>query len=163
MGNSVQVAPLVVRKQGWFLSGPPWWQGVALLLLIAWLYGSILARLFTQWINDPNFSHGIFVPAFAAFVLWKNRHELKTIKPVPSWTGLPLIVAALVTLTLGVLGAELFLSRASLLLLLAGLIILLRGWPFFRAVLFPDLDDPYPYDHPAKIYISSANAGVEGG
>ena len=137
MGDSVQLAPLVVRKQGGFFSGLPQWQAAALLLLIAWLYAAILARLFTQWINDPNFSHGIFVPAFAAFVLWRNRSELKAIEPVPSWTGLPLIVAALVTLTLGVLGAELFLSRVSLLLLLAGLIILFRGWLFFRAVLFP--------------------------
>jgi EpsI family protein len=35
------------------------------------------------------------------------------------------------------LGAELFLSRVSLLILLAGLIILFQGWTFFRAVLFP--------------------------
>ncbi len=137
MADSVHVAPMVVPKQSKFFWGLPLWQGAALLLLIAWLYASILGRLFTQWINDPNFSHGIFVPAFAAFVLWRNRNELKAIEPAPSWTGLPLIVAALVTLMLGVLGAELFLSRVSLLLLLAGLIILFRGWPFFRAVLFP--------------------------
>jgi len=133
----VQVAPVVVPKQSNFFWGLPLWQGAALLLLIVWLYASILARLFMQWINDPNFQHGIFVPAFAAYVLWRNRNELKAIEPVPSWTGLPLIVAALVTLMLGVLGAELFLSRVSLLLLLAGLIILFRGWPLFRAVLFP--------------------------
>jgi len=49
----------------------------------------------------------------------------------------PLVVIALCTLVLGVLGAELFLSRVSLLILLAGLIILFLGWTFFRAVLFP--------------------------
>jgi exosortase D (VPLPA-CTERM-specific) len=137
MGDSVQLAPLAVRKRGGYFSGLPHWQGAALLLLIAWLYASILIRLFTQWFNDPNFSHGIFVPVFAGFVLWRNRNELEAIEPVPSWTGLPLIIAALATLTLGVLGAELFLSRVSLLLLLAGLTILFRGLSFFRAVLFP--------------------------
>ena len=137
MGDSAQLAPLAVRKRGGYFSGLPHWQGAALLLLIAWLYASILIRLFTQWFNDPNFSHGIFVPVFAGFVLWRNRNELKAIEPVPSWTGLPLIIAALATLTLGVLGAELFLSRVSLLLLLAGLTILFRGLSFFRAVLFP--------------------------
>jgi exosortase len=40
-------------------------------------------------------------------------------------------------LVLGVLGAELFFSRMSLLVILAGLIILFQGWNFFRAVLFP--------------------------
>jgi exosortase len=40
-------------------------------------------------------------------------------------------------LVLGVLGAELFFSRVSLLVLLAGLIVLFQGWTLFRAVLFP--------------------------
>ena len=40
-------------------------------------------------------------------------------------------------LVLGVLCAELFFSRVSLLVLLAGLILLFQGWTFFRAVLFP--------------------------
>jgi exosortase len=35
------------------------------------------------------------------------------------------------------MGAELFLSRISLLVVLAGLIVLFLGWSFFRALLFP--------------------------
>ena len=110
------------------------------MVLIVWLYASILARLFLQWVGpsrDPNFSHGIFVPAFALFVLWQDRKRLKLIAPAPSWIGLPILVGALLMLILGVLGAELFFSRTSLLILLAGLIILFQGWVFFRAVLFP--------------------------
>ena len=137
MGDSAQAVPTAAgRERRWF-SVLPRWQGVVLLLLIVWLYASILARLVAQWIHDPNFSHGFFVPAFAVFVLWQNRHQLRSIDPSPSWLGLALIVCALLMLMLGVLGAELFFSRSSLLLLLAGLIILFQGWPFFRAVLFP--------------------------
>src|SRR5271170_3617272 len=51
--------------------------------------------------------------------------------------GLPLVLLSMLVLILGVLGAELFFSRVSLLILLAGLIILFQGWTFFRAVLFP--------------------------
>jgi exosortase len=40
-------------------------------------------------------------------------------------------------LAIGVMGAENFLSRTSLLILLAGLMILFQGSAFFRAVLFP--------------------------
>jgi exosortase len=47
------------------------------------------------------------------------------------------VACALLTLVVGVLGAELFLSRISLLLLTAGLVIFFRGWRWFRAVLFP--------------------------
>jgi exosortase D (VPLPA-CTERM-specific) len=113
---------------------------VALLLLAAWLYASILARLFLQWVgpsHDRNFEHGIFVPLFSLFVLWQERKKLKAIASSPSWAGFPLVVLSLLMLVLGVLGAELFFSRVSLLILLAGLIILFQGWKFFRAVLFP--------------------------
>jgi exosortase len=137
MADSVQVAPLVVQKQSGFFARLPSWQGVTLLLLLVLLYANILARLFTQWMNDKNFQHGIFVPAFALFVLWKNRNELKKIAPAPSWVGLPILIGGLILLMLGEFGAELFLSRVSLLFLLAGLVILFHGWPLFRAVLFP--------------------------
>jgi exosortase len=43
----------------------------------------------------------------------------------------------LVLLVLGQLGAENFLARFSILLQLAGFVILFLGWNFFRAVLFP--------------------------
>ena len=140
MSNSAEGVPLVSTREDRFSFHLPRWQVVALLLLIVWLYASILARLFLQWVGparDPNFEHGIFVPLFALFVLWQDRAKLRAIVPAPSWTGLPLLVLGLLMLVLGVLGAELFFSRVSLLVLLAGLIVLFEGWTFFRAVLFP--------------------------
>ena len=140
MSDSAELVPLVSAKGSRLSSGLSVWQRFALLLLIAWLYSSILARLFLQWVgpsHDPNFEHGVFVPLFALFVLWQDRKKLSVIAPAPSWAGLPLLVLSLLMLVLGVLGAELFFSRVSLLILLAGLIILFRGWTFFRAILFP--------------------------
>ena len=136
----MQVAPLLSAREDRLSSGLPRWQALAMLLLMAWLYASILARLFLQWVGparDPNFEHGIFVPLFALFVLWQDRKRLQAIAPAPSWAGLPLIALGLLMLIVGVLGAENFLSRASLLVLLAGLVVLFQGWTFFRAVLFP--------------------------
>ena len=140
MSNSVQVAPLLSAREGRLSSSLPQWQAVALLLLVAGLYAKILVALFLQWVgphSDPSFQHGIFVPLFALFVLWQDRKRLHAIAPAPSWTGLPLIALGLLMLIVGVLGAENFLSRASLVVLLAGLVILFQGWTFFRAVLFP--------------------------
>ncbi len=137
MGDSVSLTPASAAREDQLSTGLPRWQGAALLLLLAWLYASILTRLFAQWLNDPNFSHGIFVPAFALFVLWQDRKRLQQVAAAPSWSGLALIVIGLLMLVLGVLGAELFFSRTSLLVLLAGLIVLFQGWAMFRAVLFP--------------------------
>ena len=108
-----------------------------MLLLIGWLYGSILFHLAKQWSNDANFSHGFFVPLFSLFVLWQDRERLaRQPRDHSSW-GLLIVALALAVLVAGVLGAELFLSRISLLLLIAGLVIFFRGWRSFRAVLFP--------------------------
>ncbi len=140
MGTAIQPAPPPPKTKDGPPSRLPHWQAVALLLLVAWLYASILKHLFLQWVgphSDPNFQHGIFVPLFALFVLWQDRKKLAAIPSSPSWAGLPLVVLSLIMLVLGVLGAELFFSRVSLLILLAGLIILFQGWAFFRAALFP--------------------------
>jgi exosortase len=136
MSNSVEVAPLFSSREARLASNSPRWQGLALLLIIGWLYASILYHLVLQWVADPNFQHGIFVPLFSLFILWQDRKRLQAIAPDPSWAGLPLVVLSLIMLSLGEWGAEIFTQRLSLLVLLAGLIILFRGWTFFRAILF---------------------------
>ena len=62
---------------------------------------------------------------------------LASIPVDPSWSGLGIIVLALLVYLLGVIGAELFLSRSSFILLLAGLVIYFLGWGYFRALIFP--------------------------
>jgi exosortase len=115
----------------------PLWQTAVLSGLLLWLYLPTLTRLVGQWWHDPNFSHGFFVPLFSGFVIWQQRSQLARVKPQPSWSGLFLLVFGLCVLMLGQMGAELFLSRFSLLIVLAGLTVLFLGWSFFRAVLFP--------------------------
>lgn len=113
------------------------WQTAVISGLLLWLYLPTLAHLVGQWWTDPNFSHGFFVPLFSAFVVWQERTKLTRIALHPSWWGIPLLGLGLCTLILGQMGAEIFLSRLSLLIVLAGLIILFLGWRLFRALLFP--------------------------
>ena len=115
-----------------------WWgQAAALTLLVGVLYFDVLRRLVLQWANDPNFSHGFFVPLFSAYIVWQRRQRLAELAIRPSWLGLVVMAGALSVLVVGVLGAELFLSRTSLLLLLAGLVIQLLGWNWLGAMAFP--------------------------
>lgn len=114
-----------------------WLQAGTLAILVLWLYADVLQRLAAQWWTDPNFSHGFFVPAFSAFVAWQKRRQLSRLPAKPSWFGLAVAACALGALAVGVLGAELFLSRASLVFLLAGLVIHFLGWAHFRVLLFP--------------------------
>lgn len=114
-----------------------WVQLAILIGVIGYLYADILERLAEQWSNDPNFQHGFFVPPFSALVVWLERKRLRQIPLRPAWSGLVVIAGALAVMIVGVLGAELFLSRSSLVLLLGGLVIYRAGWGIFRAVLFP--------------------------
>jgi len=108
-----------------------------LVVCVVAVYWHILIQLAGDWIHDPNYSHGIVVPFFSAWVIWRERKRFAAAPVEPSNAGLLIIIGALGVLVLGVFGAELFLSRTSLLFLLAGLAVYFRGWRFFRAALFP--------------------------
>lgn len=114
-----------------------WWQPVVLVLLVAWLYSSILFHLAIQWRDDPNFSHGFFVPAFSIAVLWRERSRLLSLPARPSSWALLVVALSLCLLIVGALGAELFLARVSLLFLIAGLVMVFLGTGHLRAALFP--------------------------
>jgi len=126
-----------VRRDTAYLPSFPLWQIGTLLAITAWLYWSILAHLVGQWWNSPDFSHGFFVPLFSGYVVWQERRKLASLPLLPSWSGLGMVAIAMCTLSVGQLGAELFLSRFSLLILLAGLIVLFGGWHYLRALFFP--------------------------
>jgi exosortase len=119
----------------------PRWQArvqmslVAVLLVL--LYYHILSALTVQWWGDPNYSHGFIVPLFCGWIVWRERKRILAEPVRPSWFGFIVILGGLGILVLGVLGAELFLSRTSLLIVIAGLIIQFQGWRRFRAMLFP--------------------------
>ena len=133
----LQPAPLTARAPAAVPAPPPLWQTVIITGLLLWLYFHTLTHLVGQWWTDPNFSHGFFVPLFSAFVIWQERSRLTRLSLQPSWWGLLFLAFGLCVLILGQLGAELFLSRVSMLIVLAGLIVLFAGWSFFNALLFP--------------------------
>ena len=96
-------------------------------ILTLLIYSSVIAKLVTDWWQDPNFSYGFLVPLFAAHLAWTKREALRKIQPRPSWLGVAVVALGLAVLILGVFGAELFLSRISLVILLAGLVLSFGG------------------------------------
>jgi exosortase len=113
------------------------WQAGVLFLLTAWLYAPIVANLAVQWWQDPNYIHGFFVPAFSLLLLWEDRARLAAIPLKPSWTGLIILLLALLALMVGVLSSEFSLPRISLFLLISGMVVFLAGWEYLLAVSFP--------------------------
>jgi exosortase len=69
--------------------------------------------------------------------VWAKRKDLLKIKSAPSWSGVAVVALGLVVLLLGVYGAELFLSRISLVILLAGLVLSFGGSELLKELRFP--------------------------
>jgi exosortase len=105
-------------------------------LLIAAVYYHVLVKLAIDWWQIPDFSHGFLVPPFAAYLVWEKRKTLRDTKIAPCWNGIAVIVLGLVVLLLGVYGSELFLSRVSLIILLAGLVLCFGGRQFLKELRF---------------------------
>jgi exosortase len=104
---------------------------------MAAVYYRVLAKLVTDWWQIPDFSHGFLVPIFAAYLVWTKRTALLETKIAPTWSGIALVFLGLAVLLLGVYGAELFLSRISLVILLAGLVLGFGGWQLLKELRFP--------------------------
>ncbi|MGH9533440.1 MAG: exosortase/archaeosortase family protein [Terriglobales bacterium] len=112
--------------------------GVALLgVLLVILYAPVLGGLVRQWWNNPNYSHGFLVLPLAFWLVWRSRDHWRRLPLAPRQSGLALMAGALLLLGIGSVGAVLFLSRISLLVMIAGLTVFLAGWPRLRAWSFP--------------------------
>lgn len=107
-------------------------------LLVA-LYHDIALRLVRQWYDDPDFSHGFLVPLLSAYLAWDRRAEWLSLPARPHPLGIAVLGAGLALLVMGLGGAELYLQRASFIVVLAGLVLLLAGPAFLRALAFPIL------------------------
>ena len=104
------------------------------LLLVYW---SVIRGLVDAWSTDDNYSHGFFIVPLAAYFAWERRHAFAAMPVRPSWLGLLVVAGSMMLLVGGLLGAELFLSRVSLIGAIAGSILFLFGWSRLRVVLFP--------------------------
>src|SRR5207249_2995092 len=74
---------------------------------------------------------------FAAYALWSSRRRWRSPKFKPSSVGFPVILCGIAMLVVGSLGAELFLSRSSLLVILAGSVLYLFGGTVLGGTAFP--------------------------
>src|SRR5262245_19450143 len=109
----------------------------AIVAILIGLYASILRVWFEDLWNDPNYSHVYIVPIISGFVIWRRRQHLAALPIEGSWRGVPLLLAGVFALILGDIGAETFLMRTSLIVILAGLVLLHFGSRVLRALTFP--------------------------
>ena len=131
MSTVAQVLETSRKSREWLL-----WPSVLLALTLA-LYAPILKNLAQNWWVDSDYGHGFLVPVFSGYVLWREREKWKSGEIEGSNFGFLVMLAAILILIGGSLGAELFTSRISLVILLSGMVLFLAGSKILRAVVFP--------------------------
>lgn len=114
------------------------WKTFAIVAALSFLYASVLSKLGRDWWTDENYSHGLLIPFIIGYILWLERPHLQSAKQEPRlWLGGAFVVCAILGLWAGTVGAELFIQRLSLLLMLAGIVIYFWGFKLLRLALVP--------------------------
>ncbi|MCA9038287.1 MAG: exosortase/archaeosortase family protein [Planctomycetaceae bacterium] len=118
-------------------------------MVFAWAWWPVFQVLGVRWSQDPQYSHGYFVPFIAAYILWIRLSKVSRTSSHPAWTGLLLVASGAVAY---LLGAHLYfewLEHISMLPILMGISLLLGGRWLFRvclpAVAYLAFMIPMPY------------------
>src|SRR5918993_5844915 len=114
------------------------WKPASVAAAVAFVYVAVLAKLGQQWWVDENYSHGLLIPFIIGYILWSERARFAAAAdaPRPAWGGAA-VVAVLLALWAGTAGAELFVQRTSLVLMLAGIAVYFWGFRLLRLALVP--------------------------
>jgi len=124
----------------------------AVLMLLAvtvWSYWPIMVKLFEEWQTNDDYSAGQLVPLVAIFLVWHDRKALGSCLLRPSWLwGIVLLMLAQAARAYGLLFMFESAERYSLVLTVAGLVLLVVGWKVLHRVkwilLFLFLMIPFP-------------------
>jgi exosortase len=115
------------------------WLGTIAAVIAAFVlcYWTVIAKLVHDWAHDDNYSHGFLIVPLALYFVWERRARLAAVRPRANWFGLVVVVASLGMLIAGTLGAELFVSRVSIVFLIAGTVLFTAGVDALRILAFP--------------------------
>ncbi|HWL92845.1 MAG TPA: exosortase/archaeosortase family protein [Phycisphaerae bacterium] len=126
------------RTPGWLeYLGPAGILKVGLLVaVLGWFYLDHLKRMSNVW-QQPDWSHGYLVPLFTLYLIHQNRRKLLSDRHEGSLWGLGLLIAALVAYAAAVASQIGYPQPLTIVFVIAGLVLLLRGWETLKILWFP--------------------------
>jgi exosortase len=125
----------------------PWGPGTAaraalgglLALSIAGLYADTVTGLVVQWVASPDASYGVVLASVALAIAWRRRDPfvLAIDRHAAAAPGATVLLVGLFVYLTGQLGADVFLTRVSLVLVLTGTVWFLFGSRSVRTIAAP--------------------------
>lgn len=114
------------------------YQPLTIAVALGFVYFTVLLKLGGDWWNDENYSHGILIPFVIGYILWLERDRFAQVPTSHAalW-GATGVFVSLLALWAGVAGAELFVQRLSLVLMITSVVIYFWGFRLLRLVAVP--------------------------
>src|SRR3954463_11966039 len=91
------------------------------------LFASAIAQLYSVWNAQPEYSYGILIPVLSAFLIWRQRDQLRGLPFTGSWYGLILVALGLALRLIGTMSTMPAVVHYALLLVLYGLVLSFAG------------------------------------
>ena len=112
---------------------------VAVGATIAWLYFGTGTALVSEWLTSANSSYGLALTAVAGAFAWRRRHAFAAERDPhsPPTVGLLILLSGVLLYLTGSLGADVFLTRVSLVIVLTGTTCFLAGSHATRVMAAP--------------------------
>lgn len=114
-----------------------WWSAILVVAAVIWLYAGTMRELFTAWLSDGNYAHGIVVVPVAVAIVAAKRRVLASTPIEPSTAGSLLLGAGVLVFAFSRWSDVTFLEGLSLIIVIAGLVWTLAGWRMLRVLAFP--------------------------
>lgn len=111
--------------------------GITCVLFVL-LFQHELERLVKTW-GTANESHGILIPAFSLYFIYQVRDKLRTTKGRPSYSGLLLLLAAIVGYSASIIYGFGYPRPIMMIGSMGGVALLLGGWSIMRYLWLPIL------------------------
>src|SRR5947209_5981598 len=111
--------------------------GLAVLAALSLAFAAFMGALWRVWLSEPEFSYGVLIPFFVAYLLWDRRAQFRHKRSSGQSSGMALVVAGSSLQVLGSLSGTLIISGIALVITLIGIVDCLWGAGCVRVVWLP--------------------------
>jgi exosortase len=114
---------------------------IAIVLILSaimvWSFWPVIADLVKTWQTNDDYSAGQLIPIIVLFLVWRERKSLAQCTLTPCWLGgISLLLLAQAARVFGLLTFRASPERYSLILAIAGSVLMVAGWQVLRKVLW---------------------------
>ncbi|MES2298307.1 MAG: exosortase A [Pseudomonadota bacterium] len=117
------------------------WRAIALPICascaLLLLYRGTVFAMADTWVHSETFAHGAVIAPICLWLVWRQRTSLAKLPCAPSYASLLILPLLGLIWMLAALVQVQVLAQYMVVAMLAGLVVVLFGWPCARALAFP--------------------------